>query len=225
MMMASTIETARTRGVADLLVALAAGQGSAGHPYLASGSHAGVAADGRGLADAVHYLSVLHGRLPGVLDYAGDRNVHPATRAWFALATAGFAAERSLLARLCVSVGPLPSTPGQAESEGAVLGQHHALCTLSQSDRPGCALGAALALVLDWPAIRAVLGIAAERLGVPAGPCELPHEDITRETAKAAAETPAIERALAFGAQQILVQHRGLWDLLETRQAARREAA
>ncbi len=223
--MASTIETARTRGVADLLVALAAGQGSACHPYLVSGTQAGVAADGRGLADAIHYLSVLHGRLPGVLDHAADRNLHPGTRDWFTAATAGFAAERSLLARLCVAVGPLPSTPGQAESEAAVLGQHHALCTLSQSDRPGCALGAALALVLDWAAIRAVLDIAAHRLGIDAGPCELPREDMTRDAALAAAQTPAIERALGFGAQQILVQHRGLWDLLETRQAARREAA
>lgn len=225
MMMASKIETARTRGVADLLVALAAGQGSAGHPYLATGSHGGVASDGRGLADAVHYLSVLHGRLPGVLDYAADRNPHAATHGWFAAAIAGFAAERSLLARLCVAVGPLPSTPGQAESEAAVLGQHHALCTLSQSDRPGCALGAALALVLDWTAIRVVLDTAADRLAVPAGACELPDDRVTRDTATAAARTPAIERALAFGAQQVLVQHRGLWDLLETRQAARREAA
>jgi hypothetical protein len=36
-----------------------------------------------------------------------------------------------------------------------------------------------------------------------------------------AAGTPAIERAILFGAQQLLVQHRGLWDLLEARAEAR----
>ena len=32
---------------------------------------------------------------------------------------------------------------------------------------------------------------------------------------------PGVERALAFGAQQVLAQHRGLWALLESRAAAR----
>jgi hypothetical protein len=35
--------------------------------------------------------------------------------------------------------------------------------------------------------------------------------------------SPAMERAISFGAQQILAQHRGLWDLLEARQLARGE--
>jgi len=32
---------------------------------------------------------------------------------------------------------------------------------------------------------------------------------------------PALERAIMFGVQQLLVQHRGLWDLLEARAEAR----
>ncbi|MGZ8285400.1 MAG: DUF6975 family protein [Allosphingosinicella sp.] len=32
---------------------------------------------------------------------------------------------------------------------------------------------------------------------------------------------PQVQRALLFGAQQILVQHHGLWDLLEARQQSR----
>lgn len=221
--MASTIETARARGIADLVTALADGQGSATHPYLIAGSLTAAHGDGRNLADAVHYLSVLHGRLPGVIDYAAERNPLRATRDWFEAAAAGFAGERALLSRLVVAAGPLPSTPGQAESEAAVLSQRHALCTLSQSDRPGCALGAAIALVLDWRTIRGVLEAAAHRLGVDAFRPELPSEAATREAAIAASATASIERALAFGAQQILVQHRGLWDLLETRAAARDE--
>jgi hypothetical protein len=32
---------------------------------------------------------------------------------------------------------------------------------------------------------------------------------------------PSAERAMQFGAQQLLLQHRGLWDLLEARRDAR----
>jgi hypothetical protein len=36
-----------------------------------------------------------------------------------------------------------------------------------------------------------------------------------------ASDTPASERALAFGGEQLLLQHRALFDLLEARAAAR----
>jgi hypothetical protein len=35
------------------------------------------------------------------------------------------------------------------------------------------------------------------------------------------AGTPATERAITFGAQQLLAQHRGLWSLLDARASAR----
>jgi len=44
----------------------------------------------------------------------------------------------------------------------------------------------------------------------------------TLRAATDAATSPSVERAIAFGAQQMLVQHRGLWDLLEAREIARR---
>jgi hypothetical protein len=37
-------------------------------------------------------------------------------------------------------------------------------------------------------------------------------------------ESASFERAMSFGAQQLLAQHRGLWDLLEARKAARAAA-
>lgn len=215
------IETARTSGAADMLVALAASDGSAAHAFVESPVLLGGANATRNLADAVHYLCVLHGRYPGVIDYAANRTTHAAARGWIAAAAEGFGKERALLTRLAVAVGPLPSTPGQAESEAAVLQQRHALETLAQSDRNGCALGAAFALVLDWRAIRGVLDAASARLSLPYEPAELPDEQETRTALMAVAETSAIERALSFGAQQILSQHRGLWDLLEAREAAR----
>jgi hypothetical protein len=222
--MMQAIETARSEQVADLLVSLASVDGTAAHPYprsepLASGREAV-----RNLADAAHYLCVLHGRFPGVIDHALNRTSHPAAQGWLAAAAEAFAAERSLLTRLAVATGPLPSTPGQAECEAAVLQQRHALEMLARSDRAGCALGAAIALALDWRAIRVVLDAAARRVSIEPQACVLPDEEETRIVAMTVADSASFERAMSFGAQQLLNQHRGLWDLLEAREAARARA-
>ena len=205
----------------EKLLACVAGQGSAAHPYLTSetllrGPHAA-----RNLADAVHFLCTLHGRHPGVVDHAANRSVEPAERAWFGSALDGFAAERGFLTRLAVAAGPMPSTAGAGDTEAAVLGQRHAVEMLAQSERHGCALGAAFALVLDWAAVRGVLVVAANRFGIEPPPYELADGDRIRAVADGAAARPAVERAILFGAEQIVVQHFGLWELLEARQQAR----
>jgi hypothetical protein len=41
------------------------------------------------------------------------------------------------------------------------------------------------------------------------------------EVIEQASDTPASERALAFGGEQLLLQHRAFFDLLEARAAAR----
>ena len=114
--------------------------------------------NGANLADAIHFLCALHGRHPGVVDLAAARIVDPAGRAWLASAAEGAAVERALLTRLAVAAGPIPSTPGGGGSESAIQAQRAALATLAQSDRKGCALGAALALAADWVAVRTVIG-------------------------------------------------------------------
>lgn len=203
----------------ETLVALAASDGSASHPMcLRLASPTALARD---VADAIHALCMLHGRHPGVLDHAMTRNALPALAGWFEAAVDGFATERALLARLAAAVGPLPSTPHQAESEATILAQRHALDTLAQSDRSGCAIGASVALVIDWATIRLVLDAAAERLGIEQRPPALPIDSESATIVATAAERPAAERAMAFGAQQVLAQHRGLWDLLEARASAR----
>jgi hypothetical protein len=222
--MSQAIEQALSAQTADLLVSLVAAEGSAAHAYLNAPELLRGRETVRNLADAAHYLCVLHGRFPGVIDHAAAKTRHPAAAGWLSAAAEAFAAERSLLTRLAVATGPLPSTPGQAECETAVLQQRHALDMLSQSERAGCALGAAVALALDWRAIRTVLDAAARRVSIEPQACVLPDEDETRTVAMIAADTPSFERAMAFGAQQLLAQHRGLWDLLEVRQGARAAA-
>ncbi len=201
-------------GAPGPLAALVAADGTANQPFATRlAAHGALTRD---LADAVHSICVLHGRHPGVIDHALAR----ATSApdWLIEAAHAFAEERAYLARLTSAAGPLPSTPGQAESTAAVTGQRHAFDMLVRSDRAGCALGAAAAVVLDWRAIRRVLDAAAHRFGVTEAACALPSAAAVLADAPT---SPAVERAQAFAAQQVLAQHRGLWHLLEARAAAR----
>lgn len=219
--MASQAIDKQPPGAGELISTLVTTDGSAGHSYLTAPALEGDAAV-RNLADVAHFLCLLHGRYPGVIDHAAARVVHPSARSFIYRAAPGFAAERSYLTRLVVAAGPLPSTLGQAQSEAAVTNQTHALATLAQSERNGTAIGAAVALVLDWRPIRRVLDAAAQRFGIQIPPLDLPGLTETRTVLTESAETPAVQRAMAFGAQQLLIQHRGLWDLLESRESARR---
>ncbi len=217
LMASISVGTAGGVAIGDRLFACVAEQGSAAHPYPSSHALLKGPEAARNLSDVVHFLCTLHGRYPGVLDHAASRSVEPGASAWFASATNSFAAERAFLARLAVAAGPTPSTPGAAESEAAVTGQRHAIEMLAKSERNGCALGAAVAVAADWASIRPVLEAAARRFGV-----ESPHfTPIDPPNLADMAGTPSAERALLFGAQQILVQHFGLWELLEARQQAR----
>jgi hypothetical protein len=92
---------------------------------------------------------------------------------------------------------------------------------LAQSERRGCALGAAMALIIDWVVIRGVLDCAAKRFGVEAPVSRLLDTAPVRALADQSDGKPAVTRALLFGAEQVALQHRGLWDLLEARQQAR----
>jgi hypothetical protein len=208
-----------TDGMLDELLARS---GSGAHPYAVSPDLLSGPDAARNLADAVHYLCVLHGRLPSVVDLASRKVTLEQSKGWMADAATGFALERTYLTRLVVAVGPLPSTPGQSECEAAVVAQHHAVEMLARSERTGCAPGAAIGLVMDWAAIRPVLDAAAQRFGLEPMECALPSDAETRAFAAEIAGTPATARAVRFGMEQILIQHGGLWSLLESREHARR---
>ncbi len=169
----------------------------------------------RDLGDLCHALCSVHGQRPDMIEGALENAADPVERAWLSHAAEAFADERHYLARLVAAAGPLPSTPGQAQCDSALIGLRHAFAMLARSGRSGCALGAVEALVMEWHVIRPVLDRAADRFHIPGAPCAMPTSfaDVVA--------TPATDRAMAFGAQQLLVQHRGLWDLLESRTAAR----
>jgi hypothetical protein len=205
----------------EKLIACVAEHGSAAHPYPTSDALLRGPDAARNLSDAVHFICTLHGRYPGVVDHAANRSAQPEARAWFNIALDGFAAERAFLTRLAVAAGPIPSTPGASDSEAAVLSQRHAIEMLAQSERRGCALGAAAALIVDWSTIREVLNVAGGRFGIEPPAFAFGDTAAIRDLANAAGSDAAVERAMLFGTEQIVVQHFGLWDLLEARQQAR----
>lgn len=169
------------------------------------------------LADAAHYLCLIHGRYPGLIDYAATRSADPYVGRWLAQACEAFVGERALLTRLTVAAGPITSTPGQDRCTSAIINLRGALNALSQSDRQGCALGAAFALVLDWIAIREVLDLIGARTGLDGRRSTLPAADETRQLAAELSIDASIGRAIGFGASQMLLQHRLFWDMLSER--------
>jgi hypothetical protein len=207
--------------VAERLMTLIQSDSSAGRAALTARPYYPGADTARNFADAANYLALIHGRSPGVVDLAAAQYVPPFARGWLETAVSGFARERAYITHLAVTAGPQPSTPGHAASEATVLGQRHAAEVLAKSERNGCALGAAMALVLDWRALREVLDIAAIRFGIEPPPLGLPTVEETQALATTFAVTPATERAMLFGAEQIMIQHRALWDLLDARRQAR----
>jgi hypothetical protein len=175
------------------------------------------------MADAIHLLCSLHGRYPGLVEIALQRCPKGPVRDWLSHASDAFERERLYLVRLTSAVGPLPSTPGAAETEGCLVAARHALETLATSERDGCALGAATALVCDWWPIRRLLDRAAARVGTDAPAPSLPDESSVVGIVDRAAINQGSSRALAFGGEQLLLQHRALLDLLEARAEARGE--
>ena len=207
--------------VAETQLARVAGDGCARHPHLnalleVSGPHMG-----RDFSDAIHLLCSLHGRYPGLIELALQHSPAGPAQTWLARASEAFERERLYVVRLTSAVGPLPSTPGAAETESSLASARHAMETLAHSERKGCSLGAATALVGDWWPIRRLLDRAASRVGLQCPAPSLPDEASVVEVIGLACDGAANERALAFGGEQLLLQHRGLFDLLEARAAAR----
>lgn len=195
--------------------------GNASHPHVARLRDGSGADHAQALGDLVHLLSQLYGRHPGLIDLALGADAKGPSHDWLGGAATAFERERLYVVRLTSAVGPVPSTPGAAHTEAALSGQRHALETLARSERRGCALGASTALVADWRQFRSLLDRAATRMGVAPPPLALPDDDSVDQVIANASDSPAVERAIRFGADQLLLQHRALLDLLEARAEAR----
>ena len=218
----STAIGQRSVGLVEAHLARVADEGSARHSYALNLATCASPGASRDLADAVHLLCAIHGKFPGLADIACSV-ASSSARDWLRATADSFERERLYLVRLTSAVGPMPSTPGAAATESALCAQRRAIETLARSERNGCALGATTAMVHDWRQVRAVLDRAAERSGIESPPSTLPDDGSVAEAIVLGTDGPASERALAFGAEQLLLQHRALFDLLEARAGAREE--
>ncbi|GAB5489410.1 MAG: hypothetical protein Pars2KO_29800 [Parasphingorhabdus sp.] len=195
--------------------------GSYSSPYLTKICNDYSILNSADVADIAHFFCALHGRHPGVVDHASTKTTEEAARDWFVTAMDGFASERGFLTKLTVSAGPISGVSANDQSNATLEGQRKALDMLSQSDRNGCALGASFALVLDWHSIRTVLEQIALKLDVEPRQWPLPSVEVTELLNTRLCQTPTMKRAINFGVDQILSQHRGLWQLLEARRKVR----
>lgn len=215
-------QTNRNVDASSALFALVDADGTRAHPHAAALARPG--ADPRDLADAVHLICSLHGRHPGLVDHSAKHHYIDGAKGVLNSVAIAFAKERARIVALAVAAGPLPSTPGQAETEATVAAQRHALDMLAMSARSGCSLGASLALVFDWTAIGRVLRSAGERFGVAMSAPPFPSEIDAEALISTLGGSASVDRAILFGAQQLLAQHRGLFDLLAARAEARDRA-
>jgi len=217
--MLDTAQTGWQSSAWDVVARLGEVDGSAVHPHLSL--LISTRAASRDLSDAVHALCAVHGDHPDLAAEARTHCIQPDACDWLDAVAEAFAGERAYIARLAAAAGPLPSTPGQAETETALLTSRHAIAMLAKSERRGCATGAVAALVHDWGMIRRLLDAAALRFGVEPAPRAFPPHLETGASIDALGGTPATERAIGFGAQQLFAQHRAIWDLLEARARSR----
>lgn len=206
---------------AEAQIARIGAVGCARHSHLAALVDGSGAHNARDIADSVHLLCAVHGHHPGLIEQALALCPAGPAHSWLGRAADAFDRERLYLVRLTAAVGPMPSTPGAAETESTLVAQRHALEILAKSERRGCALGAATALVSDWWPIRRLLDRAAIRVGIESPAPSLPDEASILAVIAEECDTPASERAMAFGGEQMLLQNRGLLDLLQARAEAR----
>ena len=206
------------------LIALVANSGSASHPTIVAALADLRNLSSADLSDIAHFLCVLHGRYPGLIDHAARKIVDGAAREWILHTGNAFAEERAFLSRLTAAAGPAPSTIGDEKCTAAFAMQSRALEMLASSDRQGCPAGAAVAFVEDWLTVRAMLEAMAERFALKVPPHSFPNSARNARLVDALiAEGQAQERALFFGADQLLLQQQSFWNLLAARSVSRKE--
>lgn len=171
------------------------------------------------VADVAHFINISHGRHPGIIDHAAHKIVDDAARKWLIRAIDAFAVERAFLNALTVAAGPERRHIGENKIAALILGQAKNFEMLATSDRRGCPAGAAMAFVVDWQQTRPLLDRIALHIGMEPEPIALPPEPVCAALATELARDDACTRAMGFGAQQMLGQQRGLWQLIAARHA------
>lgn len=168
-------------------------------------------------ADVAHFLNIAFGRFPGIVDHAAATIGDALARDWLDQSVAGFAVERAFLNRLTVAAGPIHRQVGQERISATLDSLARSMDMLATSERAGCAAGAAIAFVMDWQQTRPLLEHIALSLSIEVPSQALPPRESSLALVDMLSATPAVQRAMAFGSQQMLAQQKGLWRIIEAR--------
>lgn len=196
--------------------------GGAANPHLHAVARGTLERPLHALADCAHFMSILHGQVPSLFELAGSHDLAGTTN-WLRSAATAFNEDRRWLARLSVVTGGSIDLHGLTMAEQLVRDQRDALLTLAKSSRAGCALGAAVALVIDWEGLRSKLPQGAQALGFECRGLQADHWPVegARDVLINAGDDRSLRRAITFGATQLASLHGQLFQLLEARHAAR----
>lgn len=178
---------------------------------------------GSDVADIAHYLCLLHGRYPGVVDHLADRHIGSDHHALFSKLAGKFATERTLLTNMTVAAGPVTSLAGEDNALTAIEQLRQAIDLLARSDRDGCTLGAAAAVLCDWLSIRPALDMMLPRIGLESPIFAIADDYMQLAAIVESMTEPRQTRAVLFGIDQLFHQHDQFWLLLERRRSLRNE--
>ncbi|MGB7405349.1 MAG: hypothetical protein WA906_06650 [Pacificimonas sp.] len=177
------------------------------------------------VADAVHFLTILHAELPSLIDVVGARDAELEGR--LEPAANAFNEDRRWLADLAIATGPHTDLADLTTAETTVRAIRDSMLTLGESTRDGCAEGGLLTFLIDWPTLRAALdggGTLAFSHQWPSPPTGWP-DTLSGDVADSLEvhfAAPATARALGFGAQQVSMMHAQMFELVAARAAVRR---
>ncbi|WOE74103.1 DUF6975 family protein [Alterisphingorhabdus coralli] len=176
---------------------------------------------GSDLADIAYYLGKLHGHHPGLFDHMSHRSIQDDNHDLIVDLAETFAAQRAMLANMTVEAGPATTLAGEYNAVKTIEQLRTAIDVLGQSDRQGCGMGAAIALLSDWIIWRPALNALATRLAIPVPDSEM--QDMQKRLLASLENRaePRELRAISFGLEQLYHQHDQFWLLLERRQKLR----
>jgi len=176
---------------------------------------------GADVADIAHILTIVHGSLPTVFELASAHAPSGHLRELLFAASESFQAWRRFLALLTSKAGPAPSCLNDDVHMVSLVQLKHAIQLLASSERRGCAVGAATAMLADWHLTIPPLLSCASRFGIGH---HLPSPPQVNEIIAGIEQTEPTTselRAMTFGASQFYHMDDEIFLHLRARRQAR----
>lgn len=174
------------------------------------------------VADLAHALTVTHGGLPNIFDLASLRSDAQSLRNHLVTCSNSFQDWRRFLSALTSKAGPAPSLTDDAAHMVSLVQTKQGIQLLGESERKGCAIGAAFAMLNDWQIVLPESFKFAARLDIVEGIALPPRTSAIIEEMECLEPSAAELRAMSFGADQFYQLNDAFFRHLEARRKARK---